>query len=814
MLALLVLAIVTTTGLFFATAAYAVVAVRRTVELLVANGYAAYLGLQEPAPVALASACLRDALCRPNFTAGWRHYYPMWLPIALLASLFVMLVVYGIYRRLRHARVDLATGRWSTVRDLRRAGYYENPRDPEQRGYVGLHPTGKAIRVPERIRFSHTLVLGGPGARKSTGYHWQNILSDADDGWSVIILDLKYPDPNGGFVSVLPHFRKKGYNVYAFTPYDDVTHRLPIIQEASNERVAREIAEMIIPPGEDGNSAFYRNNERRILAGLLMHAADNGLSITDLHTVTQQGAKGVRDFMNGKDLHDQTPSTLYRAAGRQPLALVQVLFDAEPREQTGFLSGIEGKLQFFADPRLGNATRTGGDPWTHIDLSRIGTEKTLLYVGLPQKNIDSGSGKLLLQLIKRLIDSALSETAYQHQGAVPVPVSFYLDEFPSLGKLPNVESNFATMRSRRVAYHLTIQNISQGKAIYGQDAFKSFFTSNFQTIMLFPSFIKFEDAKYISQILGDTMTTVEGHGNTRGGEYRSLSENWRESTRPLVTIDEMQTWPSDEAIVILNGVPHTRVLVPGIWEERVRNHKNPFKPIYDSLDHEINAQEYIGSLIQQSRDSYQRAQLTALRQKASADLREAEAAKRAEYALAPGVEAPEPKLPVDPDEPTATPVPAPAATAPTGAPSGSASAPAVPAGSAAAPGASAEPAPPVDSKRVLTKLVQTISAARASVRVVGDRAHGHVRALHIPIALFRQHVDAATIQRLADAKVLMVGPDQVQVQPHALKELDEQWVTRLLHLSDRIVAAEHAPRRLTTLGKELERDRQTMMNRF
>ena len=45
------------------------------------------------------------------------------------------------------------------------------------------------------------------------------------------------------------------------------------------------------------------------------------------------------------------------------------------------------------------------------------------------------------------------------------------------------------------------------------------------------------------------------------------------------------------------------------------------------------------------------------------------------------------------------------------------------------------------------------------------------------------------------------------------RELDEQWLTRLLHLGERIIAAENAPRRLTTLGKELERERQTMMNR-
>ena len=45
------------------------------------------------------------------------------------------------------------------------------------------------------------------------------------------------------------------------------------------------------------------------------------------------------------------------------------------------------------------------------------------------------------------------------------------------------------------------------------------------------------------------------------------------------------------------------------------------------------------------------------------------------------------------------------------------------------------------------------------------------------------------------------------------RELDEQWTTRLLHLGERIIAAENAPRRLTTLGKELERERLAMMDR-
>lgn len=566
---------------------------RQALSLLSDYGYAAYLGVQDTNTTAYFFACMRDGVCSDNFATAWKHAYPTGLLIGVAVLVLVVIGLGIAYRATRRRKFDPATGRWSTIRDLKKRGYYYNPRDPKQRGYAGMHPSGKMLRVPEHIRFSHSLVLGGPGARKSTGYHWQNILQDADDGVSVIVFDLKFPDPTGGFVSALPYFEKKGYDVYAFTPYSDVTHNLPLVADAVDEMVARDIAEMLIPPSEDGNAGFFRNTERSILAGLLMHTAHCNISLTELHSIVLGGPKTIRSFING--------GSKYKAAVPMALDMVGALLNAEPKDQQGLARGIEGKLQFFANENLGKATRLSDDPWLNIPLDQIGKKKSFLYVGLPQKYIDGGSGKLLLQLIKRMIDSALSETAYQNFGKVPNPVSFYLDEFPSFGKLPNVESNFATMRSRQVAYHLTLQNISQGKAIYTDAGFKSFFTSNFQTIMLFPSFIKFEDAQYISQILGNTMTTMYGDSQSTGGLHDTTSHNERESTRPLVTIDEMQTWPANEAIVILNGVPHTRVIVPGIWEKRSGGVRNPYYAAFSQLDQRLDVDQYIQGLVDRTK---------------------------------------------------------------------------------------------------------------------------------------------------------------------------------------------------------------------
>lgn len=771
-------------------------AARRSLGALAGVGYAGYLRVDPSDSMRFLFACLQDGACTDNFGKAWGYYYNYWYILAGVAATFAFFVMHLVKGQAKR-ELDPATGRWSTVKDLKARGYLEDPKNPEQRGYVGVHPSGRMIRVPERIRFSHTLVIGGPGARKSTGYHWQNILSDAKDGWSVIIFDLKYPDPKGGFVAALPYFESLGYNVQLFAPYDDFTHHLPIIQAATEERVAREIAEMIIPPDPAaGGAEFYRNNERRLISGLLMHAAANNISLNELHEVMQRGAQGLQRFITGQKLDGQGNSTTYGKASEKVRTITSSLFEADPKEQAGLITGMEGKIQFFADERLGRATRTAPEPWLNIDLSKLGTEKTILYVGIPQKHIDTGSGKLLLQLIKRMIDSALSETAYQNGGELPVPVSFYLDEFPSLGKLPNVESNFATMRSRRVAYHLTIQNISQGKAIYGDAGFKSFFTSNFQTILLFPSFIKFEDAQYMSQILGSTMTTMTGESETKGGQHNSSSHSLRESTRPLVTVDEMQTWPPNEGIAILNGVPHTHVIVPGIWEESSGGVKNPFKATYDKLDQNLDIREYATNLIKRSRAGYLKEALAPYRHDAMVRLRQlkanrdreelkgrqqaAAAAKRAADVLAAArtVQKADPQAPAPTSVPAAVTQPASAASAPLPAP--------VPAPTATtelvtvpeerpatAPGSNKYHR--VNPKKALNRLASHIVQAQADVRVKGERARKEVHEIRVPATLVKQHLFDDEIEYLEKQGTLTNRGTFYRVNQDGIQVLDEQW---------------------------------------
>lgn len=778
-------------GLLFVTGALAIAltmasvvllfsTTRRTLGLLTKYGYAQYLHVDPTHLPSYLYKCMNHQACYAQFGHVWMAYYPIVFPIGAAVFAVAVFLVAMLLKVPKKRDIDPATGRWSTVKDLQARGYLEDPNDPNQRGYVGMHPSGKMLRVPENIRFSHTLVLGGPGARKSTGYHWQNILSDAKDGWSVIVLDLKYPDPKGGFVSAVPYFEALGYNVQLFTPYDESTHHLPIIKEARTEQIAREIAEMIVPPDPNaGNAEFYRNNERRLVTGLLMHAADNELSLNELHDILQRGAAGLQKFIKGDNIEGTGKSTLYKEAEAKVRTIASALFEKDPGEQAGLITGLEGKLQFFSDTRLGQATRTAREPWLNIDLSRVGTEKTLLYIGIPQKYVDSGSGKLLLQLIKRMIDSALSETAFQNGGELPVPVSFYLDEFPSLGRLPNVESNFATMRSRRVAYHLTIQNISQGKAIYGRDGFDSFFTSNFQTIMLFPSFIKFQDAEYISKILGSTMTTMLSEGKTQGSVNSSVNQGQREATRPLVTVDEMQTWPPNEAIVILNGVPHTRVIVPGIWEESSGGVRNPFKPIYEQLDHTLNAQQYKQELLQRQKVTWQREYIAPLKVTAQVHKRsqqheehqrrqraetgsEARRRELAELELAALTEAPAraPRHAHEDvwDSPEAASAPRP-----------------LPPSTDDRPAVVASGNHRINPKKALNRLAGHIIQAQADVSVRGERKKRALQEIRVPAPLVRQHLYDDEIEYFVQQGIFKMAGNHVRIRESGVQLLDDQW---------------------------------------
>ena len=141
------------------------------------------------------------------------------------------------------------------------------------------------------------------------------------------------------------------------------------------------------------------------------------------------------------------------------------------------------------------------------------------------------------------------------------------------------------MRSRRVAYHVSLQNRAQGEALYGREQFRSFFTNNFQQVILFPRSLKFEDAEYFSKAMGMKAVLDKSKGTSREGFFstRRRSELIRQVAEPLLSLETMMTWSEEVGVLLASGSLPVKVLLPRLDEPKVLGTKNPLHSIYNRI---------------------------------------------------------------------------------------------------------------------------------------------------------------------------------------------------------------------------------------
>ena len=338
-------------------------------------------------------------------------------------------------------------GRWATERDLEP---YLNPKGVGWYGQLGKRP----LRVSEGQRVAHTLVVGKPGHGKTSGYYLPNLLLDAKDGWTAIVYDLKYPDREG-LMEAMTYYAHHGRAVYPFTPWGERSYRINFLEGAEDITQAKLIAEIFVPrnPKVPDSKEFYPGLERTLLQALI-HAegVEGRYSLAHVYRVLGDGVAGLKAYVEVR-----------------PYLQVELktLLEMRQDQLAGILNGARNRLSIWLDPGLAAATEPGPMevPW-----AKVFSEPSLVYIGVPQELIgDNASGYVLLKLLKRIVDLKTLQHANRNGGRLKVPVSVYWDEFPNFGFLPGIKENLGTMRSRRVAYHIAVQNTDQGRAVYGEE---------------------------------------------------------------------------------------------------------------------------------------------------------------------------------------------------------------------------------------------------------------------------------------------------------------------------------------------------------
>lgn len=374
------------------------------------------------------------------------------------------------------------------------------------------------------------LVIGGSGAGKS----FRKIKPD------IIQMTGSYvvTDPSGELYRDMAGFlRNHGYKVRLFNLKDiQYSNTYNPFHYVTNENELLNLAKLFMnsTAGEGDKQDFWTGSAEKLLFTVMLyffHSPDEeatfGNVVRLLATVQFDKQTGMisPDCKIAKCVAEHQE----REGKDDALSVFWDSIKGQPEETFGGIRAtIEQRLMHWVLPDMDILTSTD-----EMDFDDIGVHKTAIFLTLPtaDSTYSAVANLFYSQLFKRLM--FIAERDYNAR--LPLLVSFELDEFANIGKIPDFTEILAVVRKYNIRMCIVLQGLSQLKAIYDKK------TDNVLTNCSVITYLGTDDGetnKTISDKIGTTTvrddTRSFNTGNQGGG---SKSESYHE--RPLLKPDEI-----------------------------------------------------------------------------------------------------------------------------------------------------------------------------------------------------------------------------------------------------------------------------------
>jgi len=416
-------------------------------------------------------------------------------------------------------------------------------------GRVGRH----LVSIPEHEQYEHLLLVAPTGAGKTSGVILPNLLAEPGTR-SLVITDPKrellrkttpalrarYGADHLWPLDFLDATLSRGYNPLAY-----------VVDAASADLFAQT---WVRNTGES-KDAFWSNAARTLIGAAALH-----LVATEEMTPPLVGLV---------DLLCSTPAEEVSATLREsPVPEVRRLargFLANMAKNERLLGSVFTELPprftCLNIPAVRAVTGTN-----EIDFAHLAQTPTALYLALdPQysRTLAPLTACFFLHFFTTLTSLAKAVPS----GTLPVPVMAYLDEFGTVGHIPEFASRMATVRSAGIGCLLVVQDQAQLTKAYGEEDADTI-KSNATTKLCLARVTR-DDAEYFSA-LGGTSTVY----STNRSSSRPLLLPWAdrgnrgvgESQRALITPDELRTM-HDEVFVVAGDRNPVRARQRRYYEE-------------------------------------------------------------------------------------------------------------------------------------------------------------------------------------------------------------------------------------------------------
>lgn len=439
--------------------------------------------------------------------------------------------------RARQGRVATTYGsaRWARSPEIREAGLF-NPAGVFL-GRYGNHYLRHA--GPEHVMaFAPTRSGKGVGLVVPTLLSWSG---------SVVVHDLK-----GENWTLTAGWRHGFSRVLRFDPTDLKSIRynplLEVRRGPFEVRDVQNIADILVDPeGTLDRRSHWDKTAHALLTGVILHVlyaeAEKTLArvASFLADPTRSMARALEVMLTTAHVDGQ-PHPVVAEAARE-------LLNKSENERSGVVSTALSFLTLYRDPVVKAVTATSD--FRIRDL--VDADKPLsLYLAVPPS--DLSRTKPLMRLILNQIGRRLTE---DWQASRNHDLLLMLDEFPALGRLDFFESALAYLAGYGIRAYLIAQSLNQIEKAYGPN---NAILDNCHVRIAFAANDE-RTAKRISDALG-TATENRFQKNYAGHRLAPWLAHVmvarQETARPLLTPGEVMQLPSDEALVMIAGLPPIR----------------------------------------------------------------------------------------------------------------------------------------------------------------------------------------------------------------------------------------------------------------
>jgi type IV secretion system protein VirD4 len=342
-------------------------------------------------------------------------------------------------------------------------------------------------------------------------------------------------------------------------------------------RDAQLIADMLIDPDGQGNRDHWDLTAHDLLVGTILHVlyAERQKNLYGCLALLSDPTRTIEStlMIMLRTVHD--PERQYgwldgvgHPTRTHPVVAgsARTLLNKSDNERSSVVSSAVKFLNLYRDPVVARNTATSD--FAVRDL--VHHERPVsLYLTIPPADIYRT--RPLLRLLLQQIMSRLTETMDFTEGVAARgrrdPVLLMLDEFPTLGKMDVLQTALAYLPGYGIRAYLIVQDLTQLAQAYGR---YEAIISNCHVRVAFAA-NKVETAKLISDMVG-TMTvhkeTRTYTGNRLNPVLMHVMASEQETSRPLLTPDEVMRLPDDAALVFVAGHPP-------IYARKIRYYEDP-----------------------------------------------------------------------------------------------------------------------------------------------------------------------------------------------------------------------------------------------